>query len=373
MTIFMNNLKRIFGRPVNIVFMLVVPVLLNVFIISVSSGDTKYNIGVRDLDQSAFTKEIKNQMEEICQVTVIEESDDLKQMVLNADVDIAVEFEKGYTDGLIQEGEVKVHTYALNDTNTTDSGQMYLKSLIEAARVIGKAAGGEEQAFYDGMDAYYQKAYKVEYDKFKTSISEKVDLGVQSLGYVAFGMVFLMTFATMMILEDKLNGVYDRICVTPLSMFCYFMQNLFSFLIVAVIQIVLLFAILINWIGLSYGQTIGDVIETGMVCAAFAMVCISIGVIASRFAKTTLMATSVTTLVNMPFLMLGGCLWPRSIMPDMMQKIGEFVPTTWFLKASEQVMYGKGILSVWPYVGGMLVLSFVLIIIAYKVKTDKAR
>lgn len=373
MTIFVNNLKRIFGRPVNIVFMLVVPVLLNVFIISVASGDTKYNIGVRDLDQSAFTKEVRSQMEEICDVTVIEESDDLKQMVLDGDVDIAIEFEKGYTEGLVHGNQVKVNTYALNDSNMTDSGQMYLKSLIEAACEIGQAADGDEQAFYDGMDTYYKKAYKVEYDKFKTSISEKVDLGVQSLGYVAFGMVFLMTFATMMILEDKLSGVYDRICVTPLSMFSYFIQNLFSFLIVAVIQIVLLFFILTNWVGLSYGQTIGDVLQTGLVCTAFAMVCISIGVISSRFAKTALMATSVTTLVNLPMLMLGGCLWPRSIMPNIMQKIGDFAPTTWFLKASEQVMYGKGILSVWQYVGGMLVLSLVLIIIAYVVKTDKAR
>ena len=373
MTIFWNNVRRIFGRPVNLVFMVVVPVLLNVFIISQVTGDSKYRIGIKDLDQSAFTKELVTQIKSIGDVTELKESDDTKQMVLDEDVDIVIEFDKGYTDGLIKGENVKAKTYALDDTNQTDSGQMFLESLLEAARQIGIAAGGDEKAFYDGMESYYKKDYKVEYTKFAVSISEKVETAVLSLGYVAFGIAFLMMYATTLVLEDKITGVYDRINVTPLSMFSYFMQNLLSFFSVALIQIVVLFAILTNWIGLSYGQTMGDVVQTALVCFAFSLVCIAFGLVASRFSRTMLMATSLVMVVEIPVLMLGGCLWPRSIMPKFMQTLGDYVPTTWFLKAAEQVMYGKGILSVWQYVGGMLVLALALIIIAFLAKTDKAR
>lgn len=250
---------------------------------------------------------------------------------------------------------------------------MFLMSLLEAARQVGIASKGQEEAFYDGMDAYYKKDYKVEYAKFATSIDEKVDLAVQSLGYVAFGIAFLMMYATTLVLEDKIHGVYNRTCVTPLGMTNYYVQNLLSFFCVAVIQIVLLFAILTRWTGLSYGETASDVVQTALVCLSFSLTCIAFGLLASHIAKTVLMANSLVMLVNVPVLMLGGCLWPRSIMPKFMQTMGDYVPTTWFLKAAKEVLYGKGILSVWQYVGGMLGLAVLFIVIAFFVRTEKTR
>ena len=47
-------------------------------------------------------------------------------------------------------------------------------------------------------------------------------------------------------------------------------------------------------------------------------------------------------LVNLPILMLGGCLWPRELMPEFVKRIGDFVPTTWFLKAAETVYMETG-------------------------------
>ncbi|MBR3772565.1 MAG: ABC transporter permease [Clostridium sp.] len=142
---------------------------------------------------------------------------------------------------------------------------------------------------------------------------------------------------------------------------------------VAVIQIIILFSVLINYVGISYGDTIGVVIETAICCLAFALVCIAIGVVASRFARSRMMATSIVTFINLPMLMVCGCLWPRSIMPKVMQKIGDFLPATWYLKSAEKVLYGHGIATVWQYVGGMALVAVILIVIAFVVRTDKAR
>ncbi|MBR3772564.1 MAG: ABC transporter permease [Clostridium sp.] len=226
MTIFGYNMKRIFGRPLNLVFMVLIPVVLNILIISLVSKDVKYTIGIRDLDNTVYTKELVEHIQEMSNVVMIEDGDSVNQMVIDGDVDIAMEFAKGYTDSLIRGNDsdvLAVKTYSLDKTNATDSVQMYVRSLLEAARQIAIAANGNEEKFYDGMDTYYLKDYQVEYDKFATSVAETVGLGVQSLGYVALGIAFLMMFATGLIQEDKLTGVYDRINVTPLSLFQYYM------------------------------------------------------------------------------------------------------------------------------------------------------
>lgn len=376
MTIFGYNMKRIFLRPLNLVFMVVIPIVLNVLLISIATNDTKYTIGIRDLDDTAFTRELAEHIEEISDVVVITEDDSIKQMVIDEKVDIAMELPKGYTESLIQGnqelGKV-VNTYAIDDTNSADSAQMYVKSVLEAARQLGMAAAGDEEKFYDGMEQYYQQDYKVKYEKFATSVAESVGLGVQSLGYVALGIAFLMMFATGLIQEDKLTGVYDRIHVTPLNLFRYYMEHLLSYLVVAVIQIAVLFAVLTNYVGISYGDTTEIVIETGVCSVVFAFVCIAIGVCASRFARTRTMATALVTVVDIPMLMICGCLWPRSVMPKLMQRIGDFLPATWYLKSAEKVLYGHGIGSVWQYVGGMIGVAVILIAIAFAVRTDKAK
>lgn len=373
MIIFWNNLKRIFGRPLNLVFMLLIPILSNVFVISTETAESKYEIGILDRDKTTFTEDVKKNLAEISSIHIVGQDENMKQKILDGEIDIGIEFEKGYTDGLIHGQQVNAKTYALNSTNQTESGEIFLESLLETARQIGLSSKGVESSFYEGMNAYYEGNYKVEYEKFQTSIDEKVEMAILSLGYVAFGIAFLMMYATTLVLEDKVSGVYERICVTPLNLLNYYIQNLLSFFTVAVVQIVALFAILSKTVGLSYGQTLKDVVQTAAVCFCFSLVCISVGLLISRFSKTTFMASAFVAVVNVPALMLGGCLWPKEIMPQFMQKIGEFVPTTWFLKAAEKVMYGRGILSAWNYAGGMLVFSFVMLAIAFLVKTDKTR
>ena len=84
MTILINNLRRIFGKPINIILMIVVPLVLNIFFISVSSGSQKYTIGVIDYDDSKLTQLILAELEDEAEIVDIEDDEDaIKAALIN--------------------------------------------------------------------------------------------------------------------------------------------------------------------------------------------------------------------------------------------------------------------------------------------------
>ncbi|MED3803129.1 ABC transporter permease [Lysinibacillus xylanilyticus] len=374
MTILSNSIKRIFRKRTNILFMLVIPILMNLFLISVATKDVKYNLGILDQDSTPFTKELVSKMQEKYNVTLLTPSDDVKDLIVNKKLDIAFTFQSGFTADMLEGKDVAAISYALEASNVARPVQVYVSSYISSAKQIATSAKGNEGVFYKGLEAYNKNAFAVEYKSFSTGVSEKdVNNAVTSLGYIAFGMLFLISFSTSLILEDKLTGVYDRITATPLTRSSYFSQHMLASFLVAAIQVLLLISSLPKLVDISYGSTSNQQLEVIAVCLALALACVAIGVAISRFSKSALMASSLTALINIPMLMLGGCFWPREIMPDFMQRISDFMPTTWFLQAGETVLYGKGLNGAIPELSYLIGFAALLLIVTFAVKSEKVR
>ncbi|WP_427108093.1 ABC transporter permease [Lysinibacillus xylanilyticus] len=374
MTILSNSIKRIFRKRTNILFMLVIPILMNLFLISAATKDVKYNLGIIDQDSTPFTKELVSKMQEKYNVTLLTPSDDVKGLIVNKKLDIAFTFQSGFTADMLEGKDVAAISYALEASNVARPVQVYVSSYISSAKQIATSAKGNEDVFYKGLEAYNKNAFAVEYKSFSTGVSEKdVNNAVTSLGYIAFGMLFLISFSTSLILEDKLTGVYDRITATPLTRSSFFSQHMLASFLVAAIQVLLLISSLPKLVDISYGATSNQQLEVIAVCLALALACVAIGVAISRFSKSALMASSLTALINIPMLMLGGCFWPREIMPDFMQRISDFMPTTWFLQAGETVLYGKGLNGAIPELSYLIGFAALLLIVTFAFKSEKVR
>ena len=281
MTILGNNLKRIFSRPINIIFMIVVPIVLNVIFISVSSISGQYMIGVVDYDKTELTTGFTEEIQKSGTLVDVDESQ-IDSMVLNQDVDLVLLFEEGFTQGIMNGEDVSVKTYSLEESNSAEPMNMFIESFISSAKAIGKAAGGDSDKFYGGIGDYYDSQYVVSYKTFDFSLNQEVNRAVQSLGYMAMGTMFLLSFATILILEDKKSRVFDRLGTTPVSRASYFVQHLLSYFIVALIQIAVMVNVLPGIVDISFGDAANEIIIVGVV---FATSCISIGLLISRFLK----------------------------------------------------------------------------------------
>lgn len=363
MTILKNCLRRIFGKKINVAFMVVIPIILNILIITINVRDIKYNVGIIDLDQSKYTNMLIDYLEKDCNVTILDAKEDTNSLILNSKQDIVFSIPDNFSKDLVaQINDVKVQSYYMDGSNAVEPIEINVASFISASKEIAKVSNKNEQTFYDGMKSYLDSHYKVTYSNFASGITEEVGMAVDTLGYLAFDIAFLMAFATALVLEDKILGVYRRMHITPLKEVSYYAQNLLSYFFVALIQISIVVLILPEVVDVSYGDNVLGVIG---ICSCFAGVCISIGLTISKLSKTNLVANALVTIIELPMLMLGGCLWPFEIMPEFLQKIGEFMPSRWFLLAAESFLYQEDFGNYAKYVCYMLGLIAVLMVGAF--------
>lgn len=373
MTVLLNNLKRIFLKPINIVLMVVVPIVLNLLFISIFNAEQMYEVGIIDLDDSKLTTAIIEELKVAANTHEYENDDSLiNSALLNSTINMAIRFPEDYAQDMIDGKRPKVEIFAIEENQDSIPLTMLVAGIGTNCGEIGILCDGDEDKFYDVVEDYLEGTFETKYENFDLSKGEEIERAVNSLGYLAMGMMFLMSFATTLLLEDKVTRVYSRILTTPTTRASYLLQHLLSYVIVAAVQVVLIITLLpvIMDGQLSFGDTFGVTVQVMLVTLIFATACIAIGLTISRFSKNNVVAGAFVGLVNLPVLMLGGCMWPRDLMPEWLQRIGDFVPTTWFLKAAEEVLYENGLGAAWKELALLAGLAAILITVSFVVETD---
>ncbi|MBR6825343.1 MAG: ABC transporter permease [Oscillospiraceae bacterium] len=373
MIILLNNLKRIFLKPINIVLMIVVPIVLNLFFISVFNAEQLYEVGIIDLDDSKLTTAIIEELKIAANVHDYENDDaQINSALLNSNINMAIRFPKNYAQDMIDGKAPKVEIFAIEENSDSIPLTMLVAGIGTNCSEIGKLCEGDEDKFYEVVEDYLDGTFKTEYENFGLSKGEEIERAVNSLGYLAMGMMFLMSFATTLLLEDKVTRVYSRLLTTPTTRASYLMQHLLSYVLVATVQVVLIISLLPVIMNgeLSFGDSFGVTVQVMIVTLIFATACIAIGLTISRFSKNNVVAGAFVGLVNLPVLMLGGCMWPRDLMPDFLQRVGDFMPTTWFLKAAEEVLYENGLGAAWKELALLGGLAVILITVSFVIETD---
>lgn len=368
MTIFFNNIKRILKKKLNIIFMIVVPVLFIVVSMAATGGGGTISVGIVDNDNTKLTNMLIKNLEDKATVIRVKE-DEIKSNILNMKIEYAIVFDKNFTKDIIDGKDVKLKSYSIKESDVAVSVKMYIDSFLSTAKNISAAVPGNEEKFYSGFDYYEDGSFQAEYKSLELKQFSK-KTSVISLGFLVMCIIFLSTFATTLIIEDKKSGTYYRMFSTPVKIKSYMLQNILSFIAVALLQVGLIITIMIGVFKADLGPS---PINVFIVMAAFALVAVAFGVVISSLSKDSRQASTLSTLIITPMCMLGGCFWPREIMPSFLQKIGNFVPTTWALKAAEKVVNGSSLIASSKEMLIILLFAVVFFLLASWRKVDIAK
>ena len=211
------------------------------------------------------------------------------------------------------------------------------------------------------LEEYDNSSFIMEERSMANKDSNK-DLIIGQIGFLVMSMLFMSTMATSLIVKDKVSKVYYRIIAGPIKISVYMVYSILSFFVIACIQVVLVFSFIRYMLGYDFSGNFGYVVLLGII---FALVCVAFGVAISSLSKDEKQAGVVMSLVISPMCMLGGCWWPREVMPEFLNKIANFVPTTWIMSAFGDLLSGKGIESTYDSIlvlFGFLILFSLLAI-----------
>lgn len=365
MTIFISNLKRLIKDKLNLLFLIIVPVFFTVIIMSSGSGEKRPVIGVCDLDKTKYSEIIIETLKESADIVDIGDSD-IKKMLLDNKIVLGIVVEKGHTKDLLDGNNTSIKSYSIMESDVSIPIKISLDMLVSNAKTIAKSVSGDEDRFYEGLISYTDGYMKTELKEIENS-SEKKSNTLGSLGFLVMSMIYLCSNSASLVLKDKNDKTFYRIFAAPIGIKSYMFQNMLSFVLVMIIQVISVFAIMRGFFKLDFGPSIFNMF---ILFVIFGITSISLGTAIAGVSKDIRQSGTISTFLATPMCMLGGCFWDKTFMPDILLRIANFVPTTWAMNAAEKLLYTDSIGDIGTEILVLLTFAIVFFIAGASKRAD---
>ncbi len=361
-----NNLKVSFRKKGNIVVYIFLPLLGVLFSLLVysGSGTSALKVGVADNDKSVLSADLKGVMQGKEGFTVSDISEgEINKKLLESELDAVVVIPGGFGKS-VYDGKVKtIEVVSLKGQSVTAWLEQMLNSHVDSLSRLSAAAGGDKAAFDNMYALMKNELIKMNVVKLADRVVSK-NMTITAIGMLIMFMMLGTSFTSMLILKEKRNRTYHRICSAPVNAWKYILANAVTSLITTIIQI------LIIQLSMKYIFRIDTgigAVEMFTVLLMFGFVAIGIGLVVTAFSGSSYMASTLSTLIMTPTCMLGGCFWSVSMMSEFMRKLSYFMPQRWAIEALEKLQAGDSMAGIYLnlFVLFAFALAFILIS-AYK-------
>lgn len=172
--------------------------------------------------------------------------------------------------------------------------------------------------------------------------------------------MFIMFFVSLgagSILEEKEFGTWTRTESTPTRNRTMLCGYVFGNFIIGWLQVGILILFSKYVFNLNWGSSPLGII---LLFSSFLLAAIALGTALSSFVKTKKQLTTLVPIVVIPTCLLAGCMWPRDIMSDAMLKASNFVPQTWVIKGSTDLITRNSTVSA-IYTPSLILLAFAVV------------
>lgn len=363
--------------PMIIVMTVMALALVYIFGKGFESGYTP-SVAVVDNDRSqtseSYIKQVMdNQSYEFTMVTLDLGLEQLEQ----GDYIALVEVGQGFEAGLL-EGESKLVFYKTGNSIEHQTLRAMLESVSRLYMV--------NEGFVSGVDgAFGAMGIQVDKEALHERIKENrqaypiMDLQVKSfdegfvggydaikhsfMGYLLFFSMFTMVFGVGSIVEERENRVWQRQIVSPVSGATILAGNMIASFIVGMLQLSIMLLVSKYAFGIDYG---GNMLALLAVLAVYVIAITCLGLLLSNIVKTSQQLGSFSPLVIVGTSMIGGCMWPLSIIKsEVLLFLADLTPQRWAYQGLNAIIVNNGGFSdVLLPIAYLLIITVVLFLLA---------
>ncbi len=154
-------------------------------------------------------------------------------------------------------------------------------------------------------------------------------------GYTVMYLFFIIGFITNSINQERFNGTFRRLMTTPVSKGVLLGGKVIMAVGICMLQVAVMFGIGKALFGLDLGA---DLLALALLTLALSFAAAGIGLAAST-------VTSNSNIFIAPLVLgalLGGCMFPRQIMPPFLRTLGLILPHGWALEGYQTLMVRGG-------------------------------
>jgi ABC-2 type transport system permease protein len=349
------DIKRLFRDKVAIFFVFIFPLIFLLIFGSIFGGndDISFRVGLVNQSDSEFAGTFSAQIKENKAFNVDEEVvnlDTAREKMNRGQLDATIVLPEGF--GAVNgkdypTGEVKI----LYDENNASAGQT-LGSIMDG---VLKEINNEFVEIEEPLSVAAESTATKGLTQFDYTFSGLLGFTLLSLGIFGPTTVFPRL---------KQRGVLRRYHTTTLKVWQYFTANVVSNAAVGLIAVAFMFlaAFLIFDLNMR-----GDYLNLGIVVILGTILLFGIGLAIGGWAKNENQAAPLSQMVVLPMMFLSGVFFPTFLMPDLLQKITQFIPLTPIVDSVRYVVTeGKTVFELGPELAVILGWTLIIYTVAFR-------
>jgi len=245
------------------------------------------------------------------------------------------------------------------------SDAMTLQSAFNAAVTVGQAHAVElltEKLERSGL----QRGASLAPLDVRTRVLYNPD--IRSLVFMVPGMVGLILqqqtvmLTALAIVRERELGTIEQILVTPIRPWELMLGKILPNVIIAFINMGTVLALGVFWFGVPFKGSLGLYFLMSLL---FVFSSLGLGILVSTVSTNQRQAQQLTALIMLPGMMLSGYVFPRSMMPKVVQWAGDLLPVTHFLQISRGIMTkGVGFYFIRQQVWILLIYGLIVFVLS---------
>lgn len=360
LSIFLFEIKRTFKKKSSVVVMLGMPMLFTFLFGSIfgKDADVTFRIALVDEEQTIISKGIiqKLMIDEMVAYELVPVHT-AEELLASQEVQGIVTLEKGIADRLRNE-EPAISFQSSPGMATAPLVKQQVNQAMQSAAIYAAAAKVGSSFFNESWDSVYGMLTEdegkiqawTEQKTSTTAVNPMMGASYSSAGFSIMFVMIMMLSMTGTLIEARQTGIWSRLFTTPVARFQVLLGYFLSFFIVGWIQFFLLILLSSTLFGVNWGSP-----AALLLLVTILLLCVvGLGLAIAGFVKTVEQQNAIGTLVIISTCMLGGVYWPIGMVPDVMQKMANFVPQTWAMDGFTTLIAESG--SVGDIVMPLLVL-----------------
>ncbi len=293
---------------------------------------SKVKLGIIDQDHSSLSDDFKTYLATDLGYELVEseEFDFLSAELIDKHISVIIEIPEGFY-GSFASGQIKELTItSLEDYENAAFLEAYLNSYLSSIHWLSDSAGGEPGRFDRLLLDYKSEHMKVTQTAASTvdrTIIKQREGFINSVGFYLMIVFGLGMFLAFMILEDRLNGVFKRIQITPVKPAQYILGSGLFGIFLCMIE-VLIFCGFILVSGMKIGLPIW-ILGSNMLLFSLFTVLFSMALALGLRSKGALTAAIIGFCTVGAI--LGGAYFPLELAPKNLQNMARVLPQYWFM------------------------------------------
>ena len=369
--------RRLLRDKRSLFFTIVLPIVLILVVGAVARGFDTFKVGVVDLDRSQASRLLVTDLDHTAGVSTQSYPTvaALDKAVVRSEINAGVVLPAGLAADQRSGKPVSVEIVAERANTTQQAAVNRISSVITSYG--GRVEAGQFATRFGGdyshnLNLAISLAAKTPQVTVATHVVPVAQTTLPpGFEYSAPTELVLFVFLTAVaggaaVVESRRLGMFERVLAAPVLPSTIVIGESVAAVLIAAVQSALIVLVGALVFGVSWGNPIAALSLLLLWCLVGA----GAGMVAGTMFRTPEQASAIGPVVGITFAMLGGCMWPLSIVSPAMRAVGHATPQAWAVDAWTNLLSSHGTITT---IGRQLAILALFALAFFAIATVRSR